>query len=204
MAEQCLCFRARWVARALTRLYDEALRPLDLQATQLTLLNAISVLGELDDDHWTPAERTGAGADRVASAAGADVDGAARTPGTPGTPGAADAASTPVASVAPGVPMSRLSDVLALDLTTLSRNLRPLERDGLVRIRRAPDDARVRLVSLTTEGARRVAEALPLWTQAQERITAALGPELAASLRFDFDAVMAADPLAAGRADETR
>ena len=45
MADQCLCFRARRVSRALTRRYDEALRPLGLQATQLTLLNAIALSG---------------------------------------------------------------------------------------------------------------------------------------------------------------
>ena len=46
MADQCLCFRARRVSRALTRIYDEALRPLGIQATQLTLLNAIALTGE--------------------------------------------------------------------------------------------------------------------------------------------------------------
>jgi DNA-binding MarR family transcriptional regulator len=45
MADQCLCFRARRVSRALTRMYDEALRPLGIQATQLTLLNAIALSG---------------------------------------------------------------------------------------------------------------------------------------------------------------
>jgi len=45
MADQCLCFRARRVSRALTRLYDDALRPLGIQATQLTLLNAIALSG---------------------------------------------------------------------------------------------------------------------------------------------------------------
>lgn len=44
IAGECLCFRARRVARALTRIYDEALRPLDVQATQLTLLSAISLM----------------------------------------------------------------------------------------------------------------------------------------------------------------
>lgn len=46
MAADCLCFRARRVARALTRMYDQALRPLGIQATQLTLLNAVAVSGE--------------------------------------------------------------------------------------------------------------------------------------------------------------
>lgn len=139
MADECLCFRVRRVSRALTRLYDEALRPLEIQATQLTLLNAI---------------------------AGAD-----------------------------GAPMSRLADTLAMDPTTLSRNLRPLKEAGLVRLGRSDDDGRVRLVLLTEEGARAVEEALPLWEQAHERVVAVLGPELAGALREQFDAaVAAADP----------
>jgi DNA-binding MarR family transcriptional regulator len=46
MAAECLCFRARRVSRLITRMYDEALRPLGIQATQLTLLNAIAMFGE--------------------------------------------------------------------------------------------------------------------------------------------------------------
>lgn len=91
--------------------------------------------------------------------------------------------------------MNRLSEILALDPTTLSRNLRRLERDGLIRISPAPDDRRVKLVSLTPKGEQRIAEAFPLWTRAQQRVAEALGPELTASLLDDFEAVMAADPL---------
>lgn len=163
MAEQCLCFRSRWIARALTRLYDEALRPLRLQATQLTLLNAISVLGRQDGGGRETVERTDGGVQHDAAAA-------------------------------PGVPMNRLSEILALDPTTLSRNLRRLERDGLIRIRPAPDDRRVMLVSLTPEGEQPIADAFPLWTRAQERVAEAPGPEFTASLLDDFEAVMAADP----------
>ncbi|PSJ41838.1 MarR family winged helix-turn-helix transcriptional regulator [Allosphingosinicella deserti] len=42
----CLCFRARRVARVITRAYDEALRPLGLQATQLTLMSGIAAAGD--------------------------------------------------------------------------------------------------------------------------------------------------------------
>jgi hypothetical protein len=45
MAADCLCLRARRVSRALTRMYDDALRPLGIQATQLTLLNAVTMCG---------------------------------------------------------------------------------------------------------------------------------------------------------------
>lgn len=39
MADQCLCFRVCRVSRALTRMYDEALRPLDIQATQVLAMD---------------------------------------------------------------------------------------------------------------------------------------------------------------------
>lgn len=141
MAEECLCFRARRVSRALTRLYDEELRPLGIQATQLTLLNAVALGGEA------------------------------------------------------GASMSRLADVLAMDPTTLSRNLRPLEREGLLEIIRSPADRRVRLARLTAEGNRRVADALPLWERAHRRVVEALGHEAAVDLRAGFDAAV----VAAGR-----
>lgn len=138
MADECLSFRARRVSRALTRLYDEALRPLGIQATQLTLLNAIALCGE------------------------------------------------------EGAPMGRLAAVLAMDSTTLSRNVRPLERAGLVRIGHVPTDRRVRLVSLLPAGERLIAEALPHWRWAHARVVSVLGAEAAVELRERLDATVAA------------
>ena len=43
----CLCATLRRGSRALTQLYDEALRPLGLQATQFTILQAMSRTGEI-------------------------------------------------------------------------------------------------------------------------------------------------------------
>jgi DNA-binding MarR family transcriptional regulator len=153
MAADCLCFRARRVSRLLTRLYDEALRPLGILATQLTLMNAITMTGER------------------------------------------------------GAPLARLSDVLALDPTTLSRNLKALERGGLVRLQRLPADRRARVVFLTPAGERRVAEALPHWEAAHARIVSLLGAEGAADLKDRFDVAAArageADGRAAAAADET-
>jgi DNA-binding MarR family transcriptional regulator len=137
MAADCLCFRARRVARALTRMYDEALRPLGIHATQLTLLNAVAMMCD-------------------------------------------------------GGTMGRLADVLAMDQTTLSRNLRPLERAGLVRVTRLPEDRRVRVARLTPEGQRAVDDALPLWEAAHARVVAALGRDAAADLKDRFDATTAA------------
>ncbi|MGA7523202.1 MAG: MarR family winged helix-turn-helix transcriptional regulator [Acidobacteriaceae bacterium] len=43
----CLCANFRRSARALTALYDEAMRPLGMRGTQFTLLQALSLTGEI-------------------------------------------------------------------------------------------------------------------------------------------------------------
>ncbi len=45
-AQACVCYNARKVARAVTRLYDDMLRPSGLRATQLTLLMVIDAMGK--------------------------------------------------------------------------------------------------------------------------------------------------------------
>ncbi|HJZ46632.1 MAG TPA: MarR family transcriptional regulator, partial [Roseiflexaceae bacterium] len=49
-------------------------------------------------------------------------------------------------------PISAFAEALGMDRTTLARNLKPLQRDGLVQV--APDetDHRIQLVTLTAEG----------------------------------------------------
>lgn len=79
-----------------------------------------------------------------------------------------------------------------MDQTTLSRNLRPLEKAGLIRIARMDSDRRMRVARLTPEGERMVESALPLWTQAHARILGLLGADAAAELRDRFDATSAA------------
>jgi DNA-binding MarR family transcriptional regulator len=43
----CMCANVRRAARAITQLYDEALRPLGLTITQFTILQALSLSGEV-------------------------------------------------------------------------------------------------------------------------------------------------------------
>jgi DNA-binding MarR family transcriptional regulator len=43
----CLCASIRRASRTLTQIYDEALRPLGLRATQFTVLQALSLAGEV-------------------------------------------------------------------------------------------------------------------------------------------------------------
>ena len=80
-------------------------------------------------------------------------------------------------SRAPGpISITALADAQAMDRTSLSRTLAPLERAGYLTI--APGaDRRVRTVALTEAGALIVAQARPLWRAAQERIAAEQGLE---------------------------
>ena len=149
IAADCLAFRVRRVSRVLTRLYDEALRPLGIQATQLTLLNAVVLCDE--------------------------------------------------ASNGEGAAMGRLAEVLAMDLTTLSRNLRPLEKSRLVEIARLPADRRVRVARVTRSGRQLIENALPLWRHAHARVVEALGDQEAEELKTAFDATVQCLALSAER-----
>lgn len=74
------------------------------------------------------------------------------------------------------IPITRLAQELFTDQTTLTRNLKLLSKRGLVAI--APgEDRRVRLVSLTSEGKAVLAEAIPLWEQAQAEVKQHLGED---------------------------
>ncbi|MEA1831169.1 MarR family transcriptional regulator [Methylobacterium durans] len=71
---------------------------------------------------------------------------------------------------------------LVMDRTATGRALRPLERDGLVRI--GPGrDARTRALSLTPAGHDRLEGARPLWQQAQFAFQAEYGEAEADALR---------------------
>ena len=72
--------------------------------------------------------------------------------------------------------ISRLAEVLVMDQTTLARDLKPLEAQGLIRIA-AGADRRTRYVHLTDAGQVKLQAILPLWEQAQAKLIAeGLGP----------------------------
>ncbi|WP_437284152.1 MarR family winged helix-turn-helix transcriptional regulator [Sorangium sp. So ce406] len=136
IASQCALVRVRRASRALTRLYDDSLRPLGLQATQLTMLVAVATCGEQ------------------------------------------------------GVRLSALADGLVMDRTTLTRNLVPLEKAGLLRVARAPDDARVRMILLTRQGERAIEAAFPAWERTQKHVREQLGAVQADALREELGRVV--------------
>ncbi|AZC39138.1 MarR family winged helix-turn-helix transcriptional regulator [Pseudomonas chlororaphis] len=72
--------------------------------------------------------------------------------------------------------ISSLAEAMGLDRSTLGRNLRVLEGEGLVRLSEG-EDQRNRIVQLTKEGQQRLLAALPAWEAAQQRLIDRLGAE---------------------------
>lgn len=128
----CACANLRGAARAVTRLYDDILRPSGLQATQFSLLVTIALAGP--------------------------------------------------------TPITQLAERLVMDRTTLTRNLKPLEKQGLLQVA-SGEDQRQRLVSLTESGQQALAKTLPLWEQAQAQAVNTLGTERFKALLSDLSAI---------------
>lgn len=80
------------------------------------------------------------------------------------------------AAVAGKAPISRLAEEMAMDRTTLTRNLKPLQAEGLLRIE-AGTDRRVRNVAVTPEGEALLEKAMPMWRKAQTQMIDKLGDE---------------------------
>jgi DNA-binding MarR family transcriptional regulator len=114
----CACHKVRMAARAVTRSYDEMLRPTGLRATQIALLVAVAT-GEASS-------------------------------------------------------IAALAQVLGMDRSTLTRNLGPLESEGLVAIGEE-GWRRSRSLEITRKGRTRLSEALPLWKRAQDLLKGKLG-----------------------------
>jgi len=83
---------------------------------------------------------------------------------------------------APSVPLTRLAKAVVMDRTTLTRNLAPLVRRGLV-AESGAKDKRVRSYALTGRGKQLLARALPDWKDAQARILRVLAKGDAEQLR---------------------
>jgi DNA-binding MarR family transcriptional regulator len=86
--------------------------------------------------------------------------------------------------------INALAAELVMDRTTLGRNIRPLERDGLIAIDPDPADGRGKLVRLTKAGDARFQRALKGWAEAQQQFERAYGGKQAADLRNKLRAVI--------------
>ena len=74
--------------------------------------------------------------------------------------------------------LGALARSTGLEQSTLSRNLRTLEGQGLIEIAVVESDLRRRAVWLTETGARRLEAAIPLWHKAQGKLARMLSPDL--------------------------
>lgn len=83
-----------------------------------------------------------------------------------------------------------LQEVLVLQQTTLTRNLKPLIRDGYIRISPSPEDGRVKLVSLTDEGKTLFQRARKQWKKAQNHISKQLGGKLSEKITDVADSIL--------------
>ena len=72
--------------------------------------------------------------------------------------------------------VSTLGRYMAMDRTSITRALAPLERDGLIDSRPGADK-RIRIVSVTTKGRKLIENAEPEWRRAQERLMEIVGED---------------------------
>ncbi|MCI0430182.1 MAG: MarR family transcriptional regulator [Rhodospirillales bacterium] len=75
-----------------------------------------------------------------------------------------------------------LAEELVMDRTTTTKNLKPLERRGLLRIRRDEEDPRVKRITLTSAGRALLAKAVRHWKAANDAVVASLSDTELASL----------------------
>lgn len=87
------------------------------------------------------------------------------------------------------VSLTPLSRFLAMDRTTLTAALKPLQRDGLVEGCANPQDGRSRLLRLTALGEAKLATAVPIWRSTHQAIEAELLPHDADALRTGLAAL---------------
>jgi DNA-binding MarR family transcriptional regulator len=116
--QNCTCFNLRKATRAVTQLFDEALKPCGLYATQFTLLAAVSSKEN--------------------------------------------------------VAITELSKALVMDRTTLTRNLKPLQKSGWIEV--LPGlDKRTKALSLTLSGKKVLKQAMIHWKEVQNEVVMTLG-----------------------------
>ena len=85
--------------------------------------------------------------------------------------------------------LGSVAKLLAMDRTTLTANLKPLERRGLLTVVADPDDRRARLLALTGAGRAVLTEAVPIWHATHDAVEAALANPDADALRRGLNAL---------------
>lgn len=89
------------------------------------------------------------------------------------------------------VSMQALASELGVDPSTMTRTLAPMEREGFV-VSEPGEDRRVKELTLTPKGHRKLTEAGRLWSEAQKKLAAKIGAERFERLVADMGEVLAA------------
>lgn len=79
-----------------------------------------------------------------------------------------------------------VAQLLAMDRTTLTANLKPLERRGLLTVTPDAEDRRARRLTLTADGLALLEQATPIWIATHEEIERSLDGDVDA-LRSDLN-----------------
>lgn len=82
--------------------------------------------------------------------------------------------------------MGDIAKLLAMDRTTLTANLKPLERRGLITVAVDPRDRRSRRLALTDAGRALLVDAVPVWRRTHDEIDARLASGDPDTLRADL------------------
>ena len=86
--------------------------------------------------------------------------------------------------------ISSVADLLAMDRTTLTAALKPLERRGLVRVAPDPADRRARRLTLTARGKDLLAQAVTIWQTTHGELERNLPSGNANELRKSLQALL--------------
>lgn len=89
-----------------------------------------------------------------------------------------------------GISIGALAEKMVMDPTSLTRTLRPLEREGLVVLKPSRSDRRVRSLHLTAAGRRAFDNAKPAWARAQRHIESVIGELETPALHAALDRVL--------------
>jgi DNA-binding MarR family transcriptional regulator len=84
--------------------------------------------------------------------------------------------------------LTEMANTLVMDRTTLTRNLKPLQKLGLIETVE-PRDRRSKAFALTEQGRDTLAKGVPLWQEAQQKIVDNLGPDRFESLLREVESV---------------
>jgi DNA-binding MarR family transcriptional regulator len=79
--------------------------------------------------------------------------------------------------------IQQLAVAAELERSTVARNVRVLERSGLITLTAGSEDRRTTVIRLSERGSAALRMAAPLWESAQHRVEERLGAEAAVALR---------------------